>query len=254
VTYLKPSRTIDSAPPPRTLLEVRERVAAAPFLSKRQRSDLLSALDTLAKQHLPADERKQDKCKQDKRMQKEALRRTLARLPTSHQLLRKALSQRPRGMEQRSWNNIRMRVQKCLVIAGIRVREGHRLLQLSPEWRGLAEIVDRDAPYKLIAIRGFFHFCMFEGLKPYQVVQETFDRYEGYLAEGSLRRHPRNTYLAACRIWNEAQSKHAGWPPFRVQVALQRRTYALPWSAFGDGFLADVKTYLAEVTRPLRQR
>lgn len=239
MTYHTVSRNPVFRAGPKSLLELRTAIEQVSSLSNRQRADLISAINTVGRLHLRSGEADDDA----------GVRQSLARLPVSPQLLRNYLRRADAarlGLKKGSWANIRSRLNKCLHLGGVRVREGNRLLKLTPAWRALTE---RIGPrYELIAIKGFIHWCITEGIAPHDVDQEMFERYNAHLAECDLRLHARQTYLATCRVWNWAR-KIEGWPQFTIAPKLRRKWYALRFSDFGEGFEADVEAYLREATR-----
>jgi integrase len=209
------------------LLHVRDKLRTLE-LPERNRSDLISALNSVARMHL--------------RLGEKEVEAALANLDASPWRLLPHLdtiAYARHGMKRESWNNTVHRVRKALQLTGARVRSGRRQSHLIPEWAVIFDPLPLK-PFKA-GLGGFVSWCSEEGIAPNEVTQAVFERYEPVLLGSRMRKRARFTFLQTRRCWNHAADQFPQWPKVKLTAKLNLdHRYALPWGAFDQGFVEEV--------------
>ena len=208
-----------------TLADVLSRIDGAESQTAAQKSDLRSAVRTVAR----------------------VLGRPASELSAHPQFLRKRLAAvEPvrHGLKPARWRNVRSLFGKALGIAGVKVLPGRYLAPLTPEWRCLRERL--PAKPHAAGLSRFMAFCSVRHIAPEDVDDEVFADYLTALEQESLIRRPRDSHRDACRCWNLSVDEIPDWPAVRVRVPCYKQAYSLPWTAFPGSLEADVDAYFTQ--------
>jgi integrase len=198
-------------------------------LTARQRRDIASALNTLARvTGLP-------------------LSTVTANVRSVRRVLNGAVPAR-HDLGNGRWANVRSLVLKSLDVAGVPRRPGRSGQRPSLAWKLCIDPLPYR-PYRL-CLMPFARFCTAGGIEPSQVCQETFEAFARELEEFSGRARPRETYRSACCNWNAASAGYPHWPRFQVQVDDRRLRYSLRWCDFPPSLRADVEAMAREAIDP----
>lgn len=211
---------------PMTLAEAIERVMARTDIPERRRWELCSAVRRLCRAlgRLPS----------DVLADPTELRRRLAQM-----------SPMAAGLSRGGWRNLKSLVSKALLTAGLISLPRRSQMPLPSPWR---DLLDRmEDRYQRCALSRVARYCAGQGIAPEQVDDAIIASFGRTLLSRSLVDRPKQVHRDACRAWNLAVDTVDGWPPRKLTVPNNRRTYALPWSSFPASFLADVETYLTHL-------
>ncbi len=212
-----------------TIADMLRRLEAEDGLDQRRRREICSALRTVCR----------------------ALGAAPTLVPAAPRELRPRLAKvtaAAAGVSAGRWSNVKSLTLKALKHVGLKSMAGRSRAPLAPEWEALrARIPDRHFQSGLSR---FMSYCTEHGIGPAAVTAETFIQFGAAVETYSLARDPGGIYRDTCKLWNLAKRTLPGWPPLDVEVPMRRRDFALPLSAFPQGFRADVETFLARGAEP----
>ena len=95
-----------------------------------------------------------------------------------------------------------------------------------------------------IALSGLARHCSSHGIDPEQVNDATFQAFLDHLTTDSLIKLPRKVQQKAAVVWNRLAASEKNWPKQLVTIPDNRRTFALPWTAFPPSLKADIDAYI----------
>lgn len=221
MTIIKPS--FSDAFRMRNLADVKVAVEGSPDLDPRQKREIVSALNTLAKW----------------------LNRPLEQIPAAPESLRRhfaSIHHETVGVSKARLANVRSLINKALTIAGIKATNRPVAEALSPDWQPvMAGLIDH---YRRSSLAPFVRFCSDQGIAPADVSDSIAALYLRHLEETALVKKPRTTQQTVCRTWNQARDNVAGWPDIALRVPVYRETYTLAWAEFPQSLRDEVDAHL----------
>jgi integrase len=132
---------------------------------------------------------------------------------------------------------------RALRLAGLTVPYARHTAPLLQSWAALqAKITDLSMRRKLSR---FIHLASARGCSPSDVTDEHIREFRSHLGETCLKSKVAKVIRNTVREWNRAVENIEGWPARRLNVgAVDKWHYALPWSAFPQGFRDEVETFV----------
>jgi hypothetical protein len=165
-------------------------------------------------------------------------------IPADPQLLRGRIAQitaAGAGLSPARWRNVKSLFSAALTITDASTMGRRSTAVLRPEWDELlARISDRYDRAKLSKLARFCSRC---ALNPEGVNDEVLSAFGEMLVRSTVER-PKQVHRDACLTWNRMIDRIDGWPPVRLTVPNNTRSYAMPLGAFPQSFAADLEAYL----------
>lgn len=150
------------------------------------------------------------------------------------------------GVSPGRLRNLKSLVDKAFRLTGVTTIARRTRLPQSDAWRTLlAAVKDRYDRSKLSRLAAY---CSNRCLEPWHVDDAVLTAFGLDLARSTIPR-PKQVHRNACVTWNLQVDQVPGWPPMRLTVPDNRRTYALPLKAFTPGFQRDVTNFLDYLAR-----
>jgi integrase len=226
MTTKTPSLAVPGAPiprtlAPRTLADVIGCLQQCPTLPTQRRHDLTSAVRAVAR----------------------LLERPAADLAADPAAIRQRLAPftaASAGLSERRWRNVRALLTGALTLAGVHVMRRRRA-PLAPHWEALLrQVGDHFERFRLARLASY---CSEHAIAPEQLDEAVCDAFGAALLESLIER-PKQVHREACLAWNRALETVPGWPPILLRLPQNRRTYALPVTAYPASFATELQAYL----------
>jgi integrase len=201
-----------------------DRVTADEQLDPRRKADLRSAIKSLG-QWLGSD---------------------LTAMPAHPRYLRERLAgfqPAAAGVSRKRLQNVRSAIAFALDRYGLGGRRDY-LAPLSP---AAQDLYDRlPDKYFRCRLSRLLHFIIAQGIEPKQMTDAVSQAFLAALEQHSAIKHARTTHQDACRAWNKARERVAGWPDVELTVPCYQQTYGLRWSDFPASLEAAVDAWFAD--------
>jgi integrase len=213
---------------PRSIAELRDRIIGDPLLSAGRRSDMASALTSLAKALGCPPE-------------------TILTTPTTLRPALANLTAAMVGLGTGRWRNIQSLTAMALAHAGIILVHGRIREPPSPAWSRILDLLKPAnasvEPGKHFHLWRFARYVTLKGIAPATVDDAVIAGYLDDLEHRSLVSDPARAARDAARFWNAAADAHPGWPQQRLSVADNRPNYALPMESYPDSLRRDIDAW-----------
>jgi integrase len=144
------------------------------------------------------------------------------------------------GMSDRRWRNCRSLLTAAFNLAGVRAVRRRRA-PLAPDWEALLQGVNET--FERFRLSRLASYCSEHAISPDQL-DDAVSAAFGVALVQSLIERPKQVHREACLAWNRAVASVPGWPSIPLSVPQNRRTYALPVTAYPASFAADLQAYL----------
>jgi hypothetical protein len=219
----------------RTLADIQRSISERLELGNRQRSQVVSAINTFCKVV---------GCRPELIPESViAVRDLMASANPGHA-----------GIQRSTWRNVKSKVMLALRLTGHPVMSGRCKTPCSPAWRSLLDRLP-PKPHRL-QLTPLTRWCCENQIEP-----EDFDQERSELFRQDMeRRHPKKSrhkiYLRAVKMWNSCRKEFPEfWPPTSIAPRFNFDRYSFAWSEMSPSFRADTEAMLAEATKPpLRRR
>ena len=221
---------IDQKSPPRTLLDVLERIRDDEELPNGKRQQWCSAIKRLG----------------------ELVGDALSDIPASVTPIRDLLNDLvvpPHVMKKASWANLRSHVKAALAhVTSSKRNQAWRDMPLTPEWEQLREGLSQFKGRLQLA--GFMRFCSVEGIEPTDVSEKSFTAYRAFLDATRIHGKPEHQVGMSITAWNRAAGSIDGWPDRQIDKPDRRNRFAIPRDRFPISFQEAVAAELDRLQRP----
>jgi hypothetical protein len=232
----KPEPLSDKPEKPSSMGQIYRIIAWEPTMQETDRRGQLWALELLAARH--------------RSHSAESPVDTLNRLPSDLPGLRPFLRRPPRAPStcaDGTWRNARCWIFRALRASGVAVRANQDRRALSDAWKTLT---DQLSVYQRKSLIPFARWCDDDAIRPGDVSNGTFERYEQFLINHDPRDHPDHTFANLCRIWRDASRQVPDWPKCGPVRASRYDNYSLPWAKFAPSLLAEITDMNATAMNP----
>lgn len=139
------------------------------------------------------------------------------------------------------WTRIRSLVTTHLRKSGIEIEPGRDVGGHSAEWSVLLEGAAK--PIQL-GLSRFASYCTRHAVQPTNVNEATFDQFEIYLRDRSLKEGHEAVFRNSVRRWNDAVGVVVGWPQVTIPLKRHARYFSRPWTDFPASYVAEVESFL----------
>jgi len=147
------------------------------------------------------------------------------------------------GVSPGRWQNIKALITAAFELTGAKVVRRRPLHErLPPVWADLLQRL--DSGYERARLSRLASYCGAQGITPEQVDDVAANAFGIWLLQGSLIDRPKQVHRDACLAWNRAVGQVPGWPANPLRVPDNRRTYALPITAYPASFGTDLDAWL----------
>ena len=165
-------------------------------------------------------------------------------MPASFETVRyafEAIHPRRHDIDPRRWSNIKSDIRFALDRYGAPTRAPLRK-DLTPAWQVLRTVIADDLRF-VRGLSALMHWASARSIEPEDISDEVLERFRQNLEERTLRGKPWKRHRHTCKIWNDAAAHYPAWPQVLLTVPCYRRQISFDWSAFPQGFLADLDRY-----------
>jgi integrase len=148
------------------------------------------------------------------------------------------------GLSPARWRNAKSLVSAALTITGASTMGRRSTATLRPEWHELlARVSDRYDRAKLSKLA---RYCSHRALPPEEVNDEVLSSFCEMLVRSTIER-PKQVHRDACLTWNMLIDRINGWPPVRLTVPNNARTYSIALEDLPLSFQTDLQAYLVHL-------
>jgi integrase len=146
------------------------------------------------------------------------------------------------GMSAGTHRNMVSGLRFVLRRLGRHADAGHKLNKLGPAWDALYKKLPTNERRR--GLVSYFRFLTLANINPDMVPPDAIDRFNTWCRADILHEDPGGVSRRAAGNWEFARQTVPGWPQVEITRTGMRDNYALAWSAFPVGFVADVDRML----------